>query len=157
MTRVMHGYPWHAGNIADLLADITVAEARARPVAGVHSIWELVLHMTGWANEVTSRVKGRPAGTPSSGNWPKTGPATLARWTAARKSLAVAYQKLDAALLAVPDADLDHPVVDRRTDPAGAGLSRYVTIHGAIHHAVYHTGQIAILKKALRTSKRGRP
>src|SRR5690349_4528609 len=36
--RVMEGEPWHAGNIAVLLADVTAEEAAARPISGAHSI-----------------------------------------------------------------------------------------------------------------------
>lgn len=33
-SRVMTGDPWHAGNVEDLLADVTVREAIARPLPG---------------------------------------------------------------------------------------------------------------------------
>lgn len=32
---------------------------------------------------------------------------------------------------------------------AGTGLSRYLTVHGLVHHTVYHAGQIALLRRAL--------
>jgi uncharacterized damage-inducible protein DinB len=127
MTRVIEGDPWHAGNVMDLLADLTVAEAKAKPVRGGHSIWQIVLHLTGWANEVSARVEGKAAGTPVKGDWPAVGAATAAGWSSAKEGLARAYQQL------------------------GTGLSRYLTIHGAIHHGVYHAGQIALLKRALRS------
>lgn len=156
MTRVVEGDPWHGDNVMDLLADVTVAEAKAKPVPGVHSIWELVLHMTGWATEVRARVEGRAAGTPASGDWPAVGATTVARWQAAREALADAYQKLDAVVVALPDRELNQPVLDRRNNALGTGLSRYLTIHGAIHHGVYHAGQIALLKRALRPGARRR-
>lgn len=153
-TRVTTGYPWHAANLKDLLADITVAEAIATPLPGSHSIWELVLHMTGWADEVTHRVKGRRAGTPRTGNWPAVGRPTLKRWQAATTGVLDAYAALDATVKALAARELDTPVVDFRTRKDGKGLSRYVTIHGVIHHAVYHAGQIAMLKAALRRAGR---
>ena len=37
----------------------------------------------------------------------------------------------------------------RLDEPVGEGFSTtYVTLHGLIQHDLYHTGQIAILKKA---------
>ena len=151
MTRVIEGDPWHAGNVMDLLADVTVAEAKARPVPGGHSIWELVLHMTGWANEVRARVEGHAAGTPAGGDWPAVGVASTARWAAAKDALALAYRHLDDVVAALPDRELNQPVLDRRDNALGTGLSRYLTIHGAIHHGVYHAGQMAHLKRALRS------
>lgn len=153
MTRVIEGDPWHAANVMHVLADVTAAEAKSRPMPGVHNIWELVLHLTGWATEVTARVNGRAAGTPAIGDWPKVGAATEARWTAARNDLARAYADLNAVVSALPAAELNRPVVDRRNNALGTGLSRYLTIHGAIHHGVYHAGQIAMLKKAIRSAR----
>jgi uncharacterized damage-inducible protein DinB len=151
MTRVIEGDPWHAGNVMDLLADVTVAEAKARPVPGAPTIWELVLHMTGWANEVRARVEGRAAGTPAKGDWPAVGATTVARWSSAKEALALAYRQLDDVVGALPDRELNQPVLDRRNNALGTGLSRYLTIHGAIHHGVYHAGQIALLKRTLRS------
>jgi hypothetical protein len=40
-------------------------------------------------------------------------------------------------------------VSDHRDRAAGTGMSKYVTLHGLVHHTVYHAGQIAILRRAL--------
>jgi uncharacterized damage-inducible protein DinB len=149
-SRVMEGDPWHAGNIAALLADVTAEEAAARPIAGAHSIWQLVLHMTGWADEVRARLKGAPAGNPSVGDWPRVGPVGRARWEAARAALFTAYHALHKDVSRMAARDLSKPTVDPRNRSTGEGMSRYVTVHGVIHHAAYHAGQIAILKRALR-------
>lgn len=153
MARVIEGDPWHAANVMHVLADVSAAEAKSRPLPGVHSIWELVLHLTGWANEVTARVKGRAAGTPAVGDWPKAGAATEARWAEARQGLADAYAALNEVVATLPAAELKRPVLDRRNNALGTGLSRYLTIHGAIHHGVYHAGQMAMLKKAIRSAR----
>ena len=149
-SRVMEGDPWHAGNIAALLADVTAVEAAARPIPGAHSIWQLVLHMTAWAEEVRARVSGAPAGNPAVGDWPRVGPVGRARWDAARAALFSAYQALHKDVSRMAARDLSRPTVDPRNRATGEGMSRYVTIHGVIHHAVYHAGQIALLKRALR-------
>ena len=149
-SRVMEGEPWHAGNIATLLADVTAQEAAARPIPGAHSIWQLVLHMTAWADEVRARVAGAPAGNPAVGDWPRVGPVGRARWDAARASLLKAYAALNADVARMAARDLPRPTADPRNRATGEGMSRYVTIHGAIHHAAYHAGQIALLKRALR-------
>jgi len=149
-SRVMEGEPWHAGNIAALLADVTAEEAAARPIPGAHSIWQLVLHMTAWVDEVRARVAGAPAGNPAVGDWPRVGPVGRARWDAARTSLFNAYSALHKDISRMPARDLSLPTNDPRNRATGEGMSRYVTIHGVIHHAAYHAGQIALLKRALR-------
>jgi uncharacterized damage-inducible protein DinB len=149
-SRVMEGDPWHAGNIATLLADVTAEEAAARPIPGAHSIWQLVLHMTAWADEVRARVAGAPAGNPSVGDWPRVGPVGRARWDAARTALFNAYQALHKDVSRMAARDLSRPTNDPRNRATGEGMTRYLTIHGVIHHAAYHAGQIALLKRALR-------
>ena len=52
-------------------------------------------------------------------------------------------------LAAIDAATLARPVLDFRNNALGTGLSHYVTLHGVIHHAIYHAGQIALLKRAL--------
>jgi len=149
-SRVMEGDPWHAGNIASLLADVTAAEAAARPIAGAHSIWQLVLHMTGWVEEVRLRVAGAPAGHPAMGDWPRVGPVGRARWEAARGALFTAYRALESDVARMTTRDLALPTNVPWNRATGEGMSRYLTIHGVIHHAAYHAGQIALLKRALR-------
>ena len=148
---VLEGEPWHAVNIAVLLRSITAAEATARPVGGGHTIMEIVLHMTAWADEVRARLEGQPAGEPKVGDWPSDARATGTGWVEARKGLLSAYRALHETLRRQPEAMLDRPVVDPRTE-SGRGDSVYATAHGVIHHAVYHAGQIALLKKAIRSA-----
>jgi len=149
-SRVMTGHPWHADSIAALLADVTAEEAASRPVAAAHSVWQLVLHMTAWADEVRARVAGALAGNPAMGDWPRVGKVGAARWEAARAALFEAYRALHADIAVLAASDLDRPTNDPRNSKTGEGMSRYVTIHGVIHHAAYHAGQIALLKRALR-------
>jgi uncharacterized damage-inducible protein DinB len=147
--RVITGEPWHAGSLADLLADVTATDAAAHPVPGAHSIWEIVLHMTGWIGEVRARIEGAEAGTPPAGDWPAVGKASDARWDEARDAFFAAADALEATIATIGPADLDRPVVDRRESESGEGASRYLSAHGIIHHSIYHAGQIALLKRAL--------
>jgi uncharacterized damage-inducible protein DinB len=116
--------------------------AAARPIAGAHSIWELVRHMTVWANAGVRRIAGEIVEpTPDEDYPPLTGRERPADWEADCRALYVAHESLAAATEALDDAALDR------------GLSRdytiYVTLHGIAQHTLYHTGQIALLKRAL--------
>jgi uncharacterized damage-inducible protein DinB len=147
--RVMTGDPWHSASVRQALEGLDAEHAARKPVAGAHSIWELVLHMTGWAREVTERLGGRAAQEPAVGDWPALGEPTTARWHTAQSDLFAAHNDLVTAVGRL-DADvLTRPVVDFRDNALGAGLSHYVTLHGLIHHTVYHAGQIAVLRRAL--------
>ncbi len=56
--RVVEGDPWHGPTVVALLDGMPARDAAAHVVPGAHSIWELVLHMTGWTREVQARLDG---------------------------------------------------------------------------------------------------
>ena len=58
LEREHSGEPWHGQPLGDILSGITHRQAAARPLAGGHTIWEIVLHLTAWKNEVRKRLGG---------------------------------------------------------------------------------------------------
>ena len=147
--RVMTGDPWHGASVRQALAGLDAEQAAHKPVAGAHSVWELVLHMTGWAREVQARLEGAAAGEPAAGDWPAVVDATPVAWERDRRTLFEVHTALAAAIRRTPPAQLDEPVIDHRDRAAGTGMSKYLTLHGVVHHTVYHAGQIALLRRAL--------
>lgn len=156
LERVLDGDPWHGSNVLALLAELSAEEAAVRPWPGAHSVWELVLHMTGWTEEVRKRLGGEEAGEPAGGDWPSIGEISAKRWRAAVTGLAKSHRALAKAIREADAAVLETPVVDRRDAAAGTGLSRYLTLHGLVHHTVYHAGQIALVRKAVAARGAGR-
>ena len=149
MERVLTGDPWHGPSVQRILEGLSHEQASRRPLAGVHSVWELVLHMTGWTHEVTARLGGRAAQEPEAGDWPEVGEPTPQKWQAATAALFAAHRDLARAIRQVDAEALDRPVLDFRESALGTGLSHYLTLHGVIHHTVYHSGQMAMVKRAL--------
>jgi uncharacterized damage-inducible protein DinB len=149
LEREHHGDPWHGTPLRDILDGIDATQASRKPIPGGHSIWELVLHITGWKREVARRTSGAPAGMPRDGDWPAIGEPTDARWKAALERLEDAHRELIAAIEKLSESTLFEPTNDPRNRPLGAGVSYYVLLHGVVQHDVYHAGQIALLKKAL--------
>lgn len=147
--RVLEGDCWHGPNVAGLLEGLTPQQAAAVVVPGGHSIWELVLHMTGWADEVRARLAGSAAGEPARGDWPSVPEPSPDAWSQSVESLLASHRALAAAIRAVGDDALGTSVVDHRDRAAGTGLSKYLTLHGLVHHTVYHAGQLALLRRAL--------
>ena len=149
LEREHSGDPWHGSPMLDILDGVNAATAAHKPFPGAHSIWELVLHATGWKREVARRTMGAPAGEPANGDWPEVGEPTEARWNAALDDLNAAHLELISAVSALPEARLFEPTNDPRNRPLGTGVSYYVLLHGAVQHDVYHAGQIAVMKKLL--------
>jgi hypothetical protein len=45
LKRALEGEAWHGPSVLESLAGISAAQAAIHPIAGAHSIWELVLHI----------------------------------------------------------------------------------------------------------------
>ena len=149
LEREHAGDAWHGSSVRHILDGITAEQAAARPVPNAHRIWEIVLHMTAWKNEVRRRLSGAPASDPQEGDWPIVGDTTPQHWKAALEGLHSAHAALVADIRSLPEARLYEPTNDPRDRPMGTGVSYYVLLHGIVQHDAYHAGQIAILKKAL--------
>lgn len=145
LRRTVTGPMWHGPALAELLADVTAAEATEKPVASVHSIWELVLHITTWARVPLERMQGTGREDPTEEeDWPDL-PARGGEtaWAAARRDLAQAYEALAAAAAALPPNALGKQVATRGYDVA-------TMLTGVVEHGTYHGGQIAVLKRTIR-------
>lgn len=147
--RAHDGDPWHGSPIKEILKGVTAQQAATRPPNGAHSIWELVLHVTGWRNEVARRATGAPAGEPAEGDWPEVGDPTPERWKAALAALDASHAHLVEVVRGLTDTKLPQPTNDPRNRERGTGVSYYELFHGIVQHDAYHAGQIAILKRML--------
>ena len=141
------GEPWHGSALSAILAGVTHTQAAARPIAGGHSIWELVLHIAAWKNEARRRLAGAPAAEPLEGDWPDVGAVTADRWLEAREHLELAHRLLVSAVKAFPEPQLFTPTNDPRHEDPGLTATYYELLHGVTQHDAYHAGQIAILRR----------
>ncbi|HEX7880479.1 MAG TPA: DinB family protein [Candidatus Eisenbacteria bacterium] len=141
------GDPWHGSPITAILDGIDATQAAARPIEDAHTIWELVLHMTGWTREVARRVAGGKPGEPEAGDWPEVVDTSKSAWLAARRDLARTHEELRQAIKSLDDEAIMAPPRVPRDRAAGTGTTIYRSVHGLVQHDAYHAGQIALLKK----------
>ncbi len=147
LDRMAHGGAWHGPAIAEALAGVSAAEAASRPIDGAHTIWEIVLHMCAWASEVECRLWQNARPLTGEEDWPEPSATDEEAWSRATSRLAEAHRRLRQAIREFPPSRLHEPVRGAPGDgPAG---SFYVMLHGLAQHDAYHTGQIAMLKKAM--------
>jgi len=147
LDRMSHGGAWHGPATDEALAGISAAAAGARPIPGAHSIWEIVLHMTAWANEVGRRLEQDARLLTGEADWPVVAGKTESDWRLARSGLSDAHRRLRVAIREFPPSRLQEQV--KGTDNNGPPDSFYVMLHGLAQHDAYHTGQISLLKKAM--------
>ena len=136
------GDAWHGPALAELLEGVSAAAAAARPIAGGHSIWELVGHIAGWNDVWRRRLDGEVVDEPEAGDFPPTPAVTEKAWAAAKDRLREAHAGLVARVAALTAAELDARI------PGREFTARFM-VEGAIRHVVYHSGQIGLLRKAL--------
>ena len=148
LQRMYNGDAWHGPSVRAALEGVDVAVANARPVRHGHTICELVLHMTSWTREVTRRLRVGTAQDPEAGDWPKRTVANEGEWAAIIAAFDAANAELVAAVGTLDDEQLNERIGDVRDRALGAGVSRYVTLHGLVQHHAYHAGQISLLKRA---------
>jgi uncharacterized damage-inducible protein DinB len=144
LKRAFEGNAWHGPSVREALAGVTAAQANARPLANAHSIWELVYHIAVWEDAGRRRLEGDRAqiDISSPDDWPPADEKSEAAWEQAKAALDRGHEALREAIARVSESRLDKPILE--------GMSTvYVTLHGVIHHDLYHAGQIAMLKKAL--------
>src|SRR5262245_46391800 len=67
--RAFDGDAWHGPSVLPLISDVTAIQAAAHPVAGAHSIWELVVHIGAWESACKRRLNGDPAQLSDEEDW----------------------------------------------------------------------------------------
>jgi uncharacterized damage-inducible protein DinB len=146
LRRAFEGNAWSGPSVLEVLAGVATKQAAAKPVPGAHSIWENVLHI-GTDHDVVKRrllgeviVELRP-----DQDWPPAPDPTPDAWTQAVEHLKRTHQQLLETVAALAPERLQEVV-------PGKGYSVYVMLHGVAQHALYHAGQIAMLRKAQRES-----
>ena len=145
--RAFDGDAWCGPSLMAALAGVTAVQAAARVPGVAHSIGEIVAHVAGWQGVVARRVAGEPTREPERGDWPAADCADEPAWQAALGHLAESHRRLLRALDSFDPARLDDRVGDGHDPAMGRGETAYATLHGAAQHALYHAGQIAILKQ----------
>lgn len=147
--RACDGDAWHGLALSEILREVDAETAQAKK-DGVHSIWELTLHVMAWFDIVRRRMSGEVLGDhnlTATDDWPPL-PNDLSesRWNQTRDALVESAHRLAKAIEDFPSAKLDEQVPSKDYTYA-------VMLHGTAQHGLYHAGQMAMLKKQLAISK----
>jgi uncharacterized damage-inducible protein DinB len=102
------GPAWHGNAITENLEGVTASAAAQHPIAGAHSIWEIVNHVATWEHKV-SRVlsAGEECNTlQGEDDWPPVKETSEQAWQATVADLAAAHKALGAAMKSFHDEKL---------------------------------------------------
>lgn len=143
--RAFWGESWHGPSVREVLAGVSAEDAAAHPIPGAHSIWEIVLHMTGGYKLVLRRVRGEPVQLSPEEEWPPVPEVSSDAWHQSQHTLDELNQQLQSAVRAFP--------AERLSQELGSEYSAIIQFCGAPQHDLYHAGQIVLLKKALSAAR----
>ena len=130
---------WHGNDLKAAIADVTPQLAFWRPGPGRHNIAEIAAHHAFTVRSVRERLSGRSAEpfALAGEDWFELSSESAMSWKKLQDLVAAQQQKLEATI-----ADL------------GAGRARPVEdakpfdlVLGITCHAIYHAGQVQLIKK----------
>lgn len=143
-----HGGAWHGPSLLELTKGLKV-KAAAFKAGNIHTIAELIYHITSWRLFALKKIQGDAVYNIDNeklnfGDIRKVDEFEL---EALMMELTLSQDELARALESKDDAFLQEVV-------PGAEYTFDTLLNGIIQHDVYHTGQIAIIKKLAAKSSR---
>ena len=143
LERALEGEAWHGPSVLEVLEGVSAHQAAAHPIAGAHSIWELVLHLCSDYGLILRRLGGDGRQLTPSEDWPTVPEPSAENWSDSIRMLKQLSDDLRQAIRTFPWQRLDAPLVPE------VPYTAYTQFVGITQHGLYHAGQMALLKKAL--------
>jgi len=145
LNELTRGDAWLDESFEKKLMPVDEGNAFLRPMPDLHSVAELVSHMTEWKISVLSILKGgrRTLTMKSPGNWRTNDQLRSVGWNALQQRFFDIQDDLIAFLQTVDDVHLLKPVPEEPGD-----FNHMLT--GIIDHDLYHLGQLGITIKYIK-------
>lgn len=118
------------------------------PMIGVHTIWEILLHVIVWIRVGKMGINGEriPKELDPTHDWPRVEDWSEKAWAQAIDKLGEEHSLLINRLSQLTDSDLSKKI-------AGKDYTFYILLHGIVQHNLYHAGQIAMVKSSFLRRK----
>jgi len=132
---------WYGPTLAELLAQISPELATTPPIPGAHSISALLQHLLLWNERIHNPSDSHPPPRwQAEQEWaepPIPWNELVARWNQSRDQLEERIRNF--------------PVEDLPKQVPGRTYPYEKLLHGIVQHAIYHSGQIAMILGMLRS------
>ena len=140
LKRSFYKEAWHGLAYLEILDGVTAEQASKHPIKNAHSILEIVLHTTTWIEAVRIRCLGKEFKVSDEQDWSKVTEFSDAAWQQTIIDLKDQHKKLEDVIASIALSDLSK-------NAAGSTMPNCSMLDSIIHHNIYHSAQIAILKK----------
>jgi len=131
---------WHGPDLKAALAEVSPALAFWRPGTGRHNIAEIALHQAYYARAVRAQITGGPAEpfVLQGDDWFELADETTLSWSDVLATVETQQQRLAALVAEIESGRAKSPLDE---------AERLGLILGITCHAVYHAGQIQLIKR----------
>jgi uncharacterized damage-inducible protein DinB len=132
---------WYGPTVAELLAKISPELATTPPIPGAHSISELLQHLLLWNERIRNTSESHP----------------MPRWEAEKEWAEPAIPWKELVARWKESRDLleerirDFPIEDLAKQVPGRNYPYETMFHGILQHAIYHSGQMAMVLSMLQS------
>jgi uncharacterized damage-inducible protein DinB len=144
LRRAAEGGAWHGPSLMENLQGITAETAAARPYPG-NTVWEILNHLTAWNRAVARRLGGETLELQGDADFPPARENSEAAWQAAVEDFRASLAELRSKMKSMGNEELGMPV-------PGCEYNNWLMLNGVVQHYAYHSGQIALLRKAARAA-----
>ena len=140
---------WIGENFTKKLANVDEGEVFIRPLPDLHSVAEIISHLTTWRKETILKIKtGEGSLTDDcEENWHSNDVLIRIGW----KKILDDYKNTLAELIALIEKKEDSFLREKYYDTDFKGHYDYrFVLNGMLHHDIYHLGQLGIIIKLLK-------
>lgn len=130
---------WHGADMRAALASTTAEEAFRRPAPGRHNIAEIAVHHAACIHGVIAQLTGKsePEFPLDGSDWYELSDARPLSWTKIQSLVGEKHRRLADVLRAIDAGELASPL---------GGVERMELALGVTCHAVYHAGQVQLVR-----------
>ena len=149
LKEIQAGKPWVGSTYEQTLDKIDATQVFKRPLDSLHSVAEIISHLTFWRMETALKIK---YGTGSKSddceeNWLPNTHLEAIGW----EKLKSDYDNSLTLIIELLQDKEDEFLLQEYYDPDFRGLYTYeFVLNGMLHHDIYHLGQLALIVKLLK-------
>jgi len=143
-SELYFGDNWTSSDLKTILSDVTWREATAT-VYELNSILALTYHIHYYVSAITEVLEGKPLDAHDKYSFDHPTIQSEVEWTSFLETLWLEAKKFVSLIEQLPENQLDTIFSQEKYG------TYYRNIQGVIEHSHYHLGQIAIIKKVLKT------
>ena len=147
--EIQKGKVWIGRSYENILNEIDEHSAFIRPLEDLHSVAEIISHLTLWRNEAILKIRtGKGSKTDDcEENWLTNERLKVKGWAKIKAEYDQSLSELTSLLKKKDDSFLNEEYYD--TDFKGTYTYLFL-MNGMLHHDIYHLGQLGIINKYLK-------